>query len=252
MPPYVMKRLLLFLRPFLFSKARIFFSAPLPFLNPPFRLLKFRGTPLTLCLLVVFTLGSCSKKVKPKEGQLDLLCSLYRKASKGLDLGETFLLSSLYFSSKGMLERADQGPGESKRWSWIQSGSFTPLLVDKENPKAEEFKKSVYEKAFGAPFHKGLPMNFEHRRKLSDTVVFRKKFERIEISSKKSYARYYLYRSDTLLPYGLYPEVEKKLGARVERIEAYDPKEDVLVTLQLFYRTKVEKELKTQRKKLKL
>lgn len=207
---------------------------------------------MVLLLLTSLVFGSCSKQIKPKEGQIDLLCSIYPEASKGLEAGETFLLSSLYFSSDGILERADGGAAEKERWSWVEKEKYSLLLKEKDLFTTIEEKKSVYEKAYGAPFHKGLPLNFDKRKILSDTLLFRKKLERFELASKESYARYYLYRSDTLLPYGLYRDLEKKLGARVERIEAYDPKEDVLVTLQLFYRSKVEEEMKKTKDQLSL
>jgi hypothetical protein len=94
----------------------------------------------------------------------------------------------------------------------------------------------VYAKTIGAVFTKEPLLNYRNRRKLSDTVLFKKNYKRFEINSPWNYTRYYIYPTDTILPYSLYKEVEKDYHGRIERIDSYDKKKDIFVTLQLIPR----------------
>lgn len=204
---------------------------------------------LTTLLLVSVLLISCQRKIKPKEGQMEILCSIYLNASQGLEESHTFSLSKLYFNQYGMLEQSFSPfeEGGEPRLGEVRKGFYAPLYSgyrgDSLYVERRDRPFRLGDKEFGAPFPRSLPPNFIKYQKVSDTLLFRKKYQRIEIHSPKSYSRYYLYKSDTILPYSLNPAIEKKLGARVERIESYDPKTDRLVTMQLFRRSNIEKEL---------
>ena len=94
----------------------------------------------------------------------------------------------------------------------------------------------MYAKTVGAVFTKEPLLNYRNRRKLSDTVLFKKNYKRFEINSPWNYTRYYIYPTDTILPYSLYKKVGKDYHGRIERIDSYDKKKDIFVTLQLIPR----------------
>jgi hypothetical protein len=78
--------------------------------------------------------------------------------------------------------------------------------------------------------------NYNNRRNLPDTVLFDKKFKRFEINSPWMYTRFYIHPNDTILPYSIYRHAEKDYGGRLERIDSYNKKTDIFVTLQLIPR----------------
>ena len=95
---------------------------------------------------------------------------------------------------------------------------------------------SVWDKKVGAIFSKDWILNYRNRRNLSDTVLFNKKFKRFEINSPWNYTRFYIYPTDTILPYSFYRHAEKDYRGRLERIDSYNKKTDIFVTLQLLPR----------------
>jgi hypothetical protein len=68
---------------------------------------------------------------------------------------------------------------------------------------------SGLEKKEGAVFSKEWIPNYRNRRNLSDTILFQKKYKRFEINSPWTYTRFYIYPTDTILPYSLYKHAEK-------------------------------------------
>jgi hypothetical protein len=94
----------------------------------------------------------------------------------------------------------------------------------------------VWKKKEGAIFSKEQILNYRNRRKLSDTVLFNKKYKRFEINSPWNYTRFYIYPTDTILPYSIYRHAEKDYGGRLERIDSYNKKTDIFVSLQLLPR----------------
>ena len=94
----------------------------------------------------------------------------------------------------------------------------------------------VYQKKSGAIFTKDPILNYRNRRKLSDTILFKKNYKRFEINSPWNYTRYYIYPTDTILPYSLYKEIGKEYHGRIERIDSYDKKKDIFVSLQMIPR----------------
>jgi hypothetical protein len=103
-------------------------------------------------------------------------------------------------------------------------------ILEKQKPAL------VWNKKDGAIFSKEMIPNYNNRRKLSDTVLFKKKYRRFEINSPWNYTRFYIYPTDTILPYSLYRHAEKDYGGRLERIDSYNKKTDIFVSLQLLPR----------------
>jgi hypothetical protein len=66
--------------------------------------------------------------------------------------------------------------------------------------------------------------------------LFGKQYKRFEINSPWNYTSFYVYPTDTILPYSLYKHAEKDYHGRLERIDSYNKRTDIFVTLQLITR----------------
>ena len=124
---------------------------------------------------------------------------------------------------------------------FMQDSLFYPVENDNESIILSEVAKTqkpqlVWNKKEGAIFSKEQILNYRNRRKLSDTVLFNKKYKRFEINSPWNYSRFYIYPTDTILPYSIYRHAEKDYGGRLERIDSYNKKTDIFVSLQLLPR----------------
>ncbi|WMC08272.1 MAG: hypothetical protein PQ275_28910 [Elizabethkingia anophelis] len=110
--------------------------------------------------------------------------------------------------------------------------------------KKKQKGQSIFDKKAGAIFTKEWVPNYEHRKNISDTVLFGKTYKRFEINAPESFTRYYIYPTDTILPYSLYKQADKDYKGRIERIDSYNKKKDIFVTLQLLPRAKWDKDAK--------
>ncbi len=102
----------------------------------------------------------------------------------------------------------------------------------------------VSKKKEGALFSDEWIPNYLHRKNISDTVLFNKNYKRFEINSAKSFSRFYIYPTDTILPYSIYKHAEIDYGGRLERIDSYNKDKDIFVTLQLLPRKNWDDEAK--------
>jgi len=127
---------------------------------------------------------------------------------------------------------------ELVKYGFILSEDVDEISEVKKSQKA----KSVYKKRSGAIFTKDWIPNYQHRRKLSDTILFNKKYLRFEVNSPFSYTRYYVNKTDTILPYSLYKQADIDYKGRIERIDSYNKKQDIFVTLQLIPKKNWDKE----------
>lgn len=195
-------------------------------------------------LFLLFVLISCHKEIKAEKGGIDLISNVYFDASKGLNKMQNFHISRLNYQNDSIIELVPdlEFPEMTKATYFIKDSVFYDLNNNTSSVLSELQKKqkptSVYTKTLGAVFTKDLLLNYRNRRKLSDTILFKKKYKRFEINSPWNYTRYYIYPTDTILPYSLYKEVGKDYHGRIERIDSYDKKKDIFVTLQLIPRKK--------------
>ena len=193
-------------------------------------------------LFLLFVLISCHKEIKAEKGGIDLISNVYFDASKGLNKMQNFHISRLNYQNDSIIELVPdlEFPEMTKATYFIKDSVFYDLNNNTSSVLSELQKKqkptSVYTKTLGAVFTKDLLLNYRNRRKLSDTILFKKKYKRFEINSPWNYTRYYIYPTDTILPYSLYKEVGKDYHGRIERIDSYDKKKDIFVTLQLIPR----------------
>lgn len=194
-------------------------------------------------LLFLFIAGSCHKEIKSEKGGIDLISNVYFDASKGLDNMQSFHVSKINYSYNQLIEYVPDLslPEINRQVYYITDSLCYPvdpmerhIIFSDLTGNQEPFL--VWKKKEGAVFSKEWIPNYRNRRNLSDTVLFHKKYKRFEINSPWTYTRFYIYPTDTILPYSLYRHAEKDYRGRLERIDSYNKKEDVFVTLQLLPR----------------
>ena len=195
-----------------------------------------------LSILTIFLI-SCHKEIKSEKGGIDIISNVYFDASKGLNKMQTFHVSKLNYQNDSIIELIPdlEFPEMMKATYFIKDSIFYNLENDNVSAVLSEIQKKqkpnlVYTKKNGAIFTKDPIINYRNRRKLSDTILFKKNYKRFEINSPWNYTRYYIYPTDTILPYSLYKEVGKEYHGRIERIDSYDKKKDIFVSLQLIPR----------------
>ena len=200
-----------------------------------------------LMLQGIYFLIYCKNEIKSEKGSIDIISNVYFNASKNLDNVQSFHVSRLNYKNDTILEFVPDltEPGLINATYLISDSTYYELpnaqqLISevKKNQKA----KSVYKKRSGAIFTKDWIPNYQHRRKLSDTILFNKKYLRFEVNSPFSYTRYYVNKTDTILPYSLYKQADIDYKGRIERIDSYNKKQDIFVTLQLIPKKNWDKE----------
>lgn len=199
-------------------------------------------TLFLLCLLAILPY-SCRKEIKSEKGGIDLISNVYFDASKGLEQMQSFHLSKLNYLGNQIIEFVPDHsfPEINTQTYFMQDSLFYPVENDNGSIILSEVAKTqkpqlVWNKKEGAIFSKEQILNYRNRRKLSDTVLFNKKYKRFEINSPWNYTRFYIYPTDTILPYSIYRHAEKDYGGRLERIDSYNKKTDIFVSLQLLPR----------------
>lgn len=199
---------------------------------------------LTLLSLTILSgLNSCRKEIKSKEGGIDLISNVYFDASKGLDQMQSFHISKMSYSEDQLIEIVPDRsfPEINRKLFLIRDSLYYPLDAEAKTTIFSEIVLKqkpllIWEKKEGAVFSKEWIPNYRNRRKLSDTVLFGKQYKRFEINSPWNYTRFYVYPTDTILPYSLYRHAEQDYHGRLERIDSYNKKTDIFVTLQLIPR----------------
>ena len=203
-------------------------------------------------LVFLFAMISCHKEIKSDKGGIDVVSNVYFDVSKNLDKIQSFHLSSLNYSGDSIIERIpDADAPEITQQIYFIKDSLCYTIED-ENPGkiilSDIIKKqkplSVEEKKVGTLFSQEKIPNYRNRKNLSDTVLFKKKYKRFEINSPWMYTRFYIYPTDTILPYSIYKHAENDYHGRLERIDSYNKKTDIFVTLQLISRKNWDSEAK--------
>lgn len=200
---------------------------------------------LTILFLLVIQLFllSCHKEVQSEKGGIDLVSNVYFEASKGLDNMQSFHISKINYSGKELIELVPETTVHeiNQEAYYIKDSLCYSLGTENSNRILSEVVKNqksllVWNKKKGAIFSKEMIPNYRNRRNLSDTILFKKKYKRFEINSPWNYTRFYIYPTDTILPYSIYRHAEKDYGGRLERIDSYNKKTDIFVSLQLLPR----------------
>ncbi len=204
-------------------------------------MMKIKLTRLSLALMLM--LSSCHKEIKSEKGGMDIISNVYFNASKGLDEMQSFHISKISYYEDDLIEIVPDRsfPEMSKQIYYINDSVCYSLGSERKNAIFSELVLKqkpllVWQKKEGAVFSKEWIPNYRNRRKLSDTVLFGKQYKRFEINSPWNYTRFYIYPTDTILPYSLYKHIEQDYHGRLERIDSYNKKNDIFVTLQLIPR----------------
>ncbi len=199
----------------------------------------------------LIALTSCDKEIKSEKGGVDIISNVYFDASKGLNKMQSFHLSKLNYSGDSLIELVPDPlfPEINKQVYYIKDSLYYSLGTENSNVILSDISKKqkpllVQQKKEGAVFSEEWIPNYRNRRKLPDTILFGKNFKRFEINSPWNYTRFYIYPTDTILPYSLYKHAEKDYHGRIERIDSYNKKTDIFVTLQLLPRKNWDNEAK--------
>lgn len=202
------------------------------------------GFNITMLLISFFVIYSCKEKIKPEKGGIDLISNVYVDASKGLDKVQNFHISRMNYSGSNILELIPDlnFPELTENIFYIKDSIYYKIGTENSgNTILSEISKKqkpllIQNKIEGAIFSKDWIPNYKNKKNLSDTILFNKTYKRFEVNSPWTYSRFYIYPTDTILPYSLYKHVEEDYGGRLERIDSYNKKKDVFVTLQLITR----------------
>jgi len=188
-------------------------------------------------------LSSCQKEIKSEKGGIDIISNVYFNASQGLDEMQSFHISKMSYSEDDLIEIIPDRsfPEMSKQLYFIRDSLCYPLGSERKNAIFSQLVLKqkpllMWDKKEGAVFSKERIPNYRNRRNLSDTILFGKQYKRFEINSPWNYTRFYIYPTDTILPYSLYRHAEQDYHGRLERIDSYNKKNDIFVTLQLIPR----------------
>lgn len=199
---------------------------------------------LTYFLSILLTVTSCHKDIKSEKGGIDIISNVYFDASKGLDKMQSLHLSKINYLGDQLIEIVpDPAFTEiNKQFFYVKDTVYYPLDPERKAAIFSEIVQNkkpllLWNKKEGAVFSREWIPNYRNRKNLSDTVLFSKKYKRFEINSPWTYTRFYIYPTDTILPYSLCKHAEKDYHGRVERIDSYNKEGDVFVTLQLLPRT---------------
>lgn len=208
---------------------------------------------LSTILFLSATLLSCRKEVKSQKGAIDIISNVYFTASKSLDSMKSFHVSKLNYMGDSIIEFVPdlQVPEIVTGKFFIKDSVYCEInkesKIENEIPllpgmSKAQFTRSVYNKGIGAIYTKEPLINYRNRKNLSDTILFGKEYQRFEIKSPWNYSRFYIYKTDTILPYSLYKNVENDYKGRLERIDSYNRKTDIFVSVQLIPRKNMDKE----------
>lgn len=195
-------------------------------------------------LVFLLFCNSCSKEIKSERGGIDIITNVYFNASRGLDNMHNFHLSRINYSGDTIIELVPDMnmPEITRDIYYIQDSLYYSLgiagskeIIFSDIIKNKKGSKLV-NKSEGALFSNDWIPNYINRKNLNDTLLFNKKYKRFEINSPWSYRRFYIFKTDTILPYSMYRHAEKDYKGRVERIDTYNKKENIFVTLQILPR----------------
>ena len=210
-------------------------------------------TKIIIAYSILFSaIISCNKEIKSEKGGIDVISNVYLNASQGLDKMKTFHLSRLSYSNDTILEIVPdiEFPEMNGEMYFITDSLYYSLGLTNASRTvfAEIVKKQkpndITKKTTGTLFLKEWIPNYKNKKNLPDTILFKKNYKRFEVNSPWSYARFYIYPTDTILPYSIYKHAEVDYGGRLERIDSYNKKEDIFVTLQLIPRKNWDDEAK--------
>lgn len=201
-----------------------------------------------LYVILSLTMLSCNKKIKSKEGSIDLFTNVYYGASKGLDNYRQFYISKMDYKNDTILEFTPsiEIPTLMERMVFIKNNQFYSP-VDYLEGKSMPFMKitagkpeSIFKKNFGSKWVNFPIFDYDKRIKMNDTLLYgNKEFSRFKTIQGKVLTIFYIKKTDTILPYSLNQIADKDYSGRLERIDSYDKEKDIFTTLVMVPRKKM-------------
>ena len=201
-----------------------------------------------LYVILSLTMLSCNKKIKSKEGSIDLFTNVYYGASKGLDNYRQFYISKMDYRNDTILEFTPniEIPTLMERMVFIHNNQFYSP-VDYIEGKSMPFMKitagkpeSVFKKNFGSKWVNFPVFDYDKRIKMNDTLLYgNKEFSRFKTIQGKVLTIFYIKKTDTILPYSLNQIADNDYSGRLERIDSYDKEKDIFTTLVMVPRKKI-------------
>lgn len=199
---------------------------------------------IILCLFWV----ACSErpKIKSEKGTIEIITNIYFKASTGLDSIKSYQVSKLNYQGDEIIEFVPNldYPQFTDNIYFIRDTLFLDMGTEEEAKRiivddTNNRWSSVYKKKNGTVFFKGIVPKYGERKEIADTVLFDKKYERFEVHTPNNFTRYYVYRTDTILPYSLNSKIDDDYRGRLERIDSYDKVRDIFITVQLLHHKEI-------------
>ncbi|GIJ92786.1 hypothetical protein CAPN002_00040 [Capnocytophaga stomatis] len=201
---------------------------------------------LIVFMICIFFFCSCEKKeekkiIKSPKGGIDIVSNIYFNASKNLDDVKSIIVSKINYKDNYIIEIVPEidFPEIVDKTFLIKDSLFFDISNDSQILFSETEKKqgnSIHNKTHGAMFSINKIPNYEKRKNLNDTILFEKKYKRFEISSKENHSVFYIYQTDTILPYAICPKQAKEYFGRIERIDSYNKTNDIFISSQLIPR----------------
>lgn len=200
--------------------------------------------------IIIFFLGValtyCKKNeeretfVSPKGG-IDVVSNIYFNASKNLDNVKSILVSRINYKDSCIIELVPDVdfPEIVDKKFLIKDSLFFEISNDNQIlfSKIESKQgKAIKTKKNGAIFSDKKIPNYEQRKNLNDTILFERKYKRFEISNNENHSIFYIYQTDTILPYSIYSKEANEYFGRIERIDSYNREKDIFISSQLIPR----------------
>lgn len=207
-------------------------------------------------LLLPILLISCSKskEIKSAQGGIDIISNIYFNASQGLEDSKQFHISKINYIGDDIVELVPNVEIAEVIDSvyYIRDTTFYRAGTVEES-KHFIFKyhqmvgdpESIYKKNYGAVWLNTPIFDYDKRKNIADTILYDNKvYKRFEINTKENYTVFYIYQTDTILPYSLNKIAEKDYKGRIERIDSYDKTKDLFSTMWLIARKTVDLDAK--------
>lgn len=202
-------------------------------------------------LFSALILWACGKKekVKAEKGGIDIVSNVYFNASKGLNDMKTVVVSKLNYKGDTIVELVPNiDIPEFTDYIYLIKDSLAFNITDKNTqqfmfadlPKTPSIP--ILKKEQGAMFNLKMIPKFHLRKDINDTILFKKSYKRFSVNDGENLTMYYVHPTDTLLPYAIYPYEGNRYGGRVERVDMYNIKKDIFISVQLLTRNTWDKE----------
>jgi hypothetical protein len=200
--------------------------------------------------LVFFSCGKKEKvKVKAEKGGIDIVSNVYFNASKGLNDMKTVVVSKLNYKGDTIVELVPNiDVSDFIDHIYIIKDSLA-FSINEESTQQIMFSNlpnmpsiPVNKKEQGAIFRLNYIPHFNERYDINDTILFKKEYKRFSVTDNENLTMYYVHPTDTILPYAIYPYAGDIYGGRVERVDMYNRKKDIFISVQLLMRNTWDKE----------